>query len=197
MAEDRAKKPLDLQDFFKKLSKRERIVFYAMVFFVILVLLDRILLVPITGRLKFLEESIIQQTNKVKDGLMILGYRDRIFKESELMRDYLASSRKTQEEELAEFLKDVENMAVDSGARLISLSPSGNIENSASGTKYEVKLECRGEMQGILKFMYSLSSARKLAKIESFELTPDSREGKEIKCSMLISRMMVTLSPGN
>lgn len=191
MAEEKKKK---FKDFFKNLSKREKMMSYAGAFFLLLLLMDRMILTPIVGKLRTLEGRIEHQITLIKDGLMITGYKKRIFKEYSAMKDFFDKERKTQEEELADMLREVENLAVKLGVHLVSINPSGNIEDSKLHTRYELKLECTGTMEKIMEFVYAIDSPKKLTKIETLGLLPESKKGStEVKCTMSISRMVVAM----
>ena len=181
-----------MKDFLKNLSKKEKIMAYVAGFFLLLVMLDRIILVPIMNKLNSLEDGIERQISVIKDGLMILGYKEKISKEYEMLKPYFVTERKTQEEELADFLKEVENLAVQASVQLVTINPSDKIEETPLYIKYQANLECIGSMEKMMVFLYSLSNLQKLMKIETFELMPVSKGSNDIKCSMLISRVIVT-----
>ncbi|MBN1354623.1 MAG: hypothetical protein JW994_08165, partial [Candidatus Omnitrophica bacterium] len=67
-----------LANLFKKASKRERLLFYLACFAMLVVLLDRIVLIPIMRNLKSIEDKIEQKKTIIKDGLAILAYENRI-----------------------------------------------------------------------------------------------------------------------
>jgi len=185
-------KPDKLKEFLKNLSKKEKVLAYGAGFFLLLVMLDKIILVPITNKLDNLEDGIKQQISITKDGLMILGYKDKVDQEYGSSKIYFTAERKSQEEELADFLKEVENLAVKANVQLVTINPSEKIEDTTFYTKYQASLECIGPMEKMMVFVHSISELKKLIKIETFELMPVSKGSESIKCSMLISRVIVT-----
>jgi Tfp pilus assembly protein PilO len=176
----------------KNLSKRERIFAYAAIFFVLVLVLDKIVLSPILNKIDILENDINQEISIVRDGLLIIGYKDAIKNEYEQLKKFFYSERKTQEEELAGFLKDMETLAMDSGIHLITLNPSGNIEDTKQYTIYEVNLNCTGSMETIVTFLYKLSTNERPTKVENIEIIPPSKAEGDMQCNMLISRMFIT-----
>lgn len=188
-----SKKGPDIQEMIAKMTKRERIIAYVTFFFILLLLLDKLILGPIVKRINALEEEIGRQVSLIRDGLMITGYKTTIDKEFSAYRNYYIDARKTQEEETADFLKDMEGIAADIGIRLTTINPSGNIENTKFYTKYEVKLDYVGNMEQIIKFIYAVGASKRPTRVESIELLPQGKDAVNIKCSMLISRMLVTI----
>jgi len=190
--QEQKKKKLAPDEFLKNLSKREKMMGYVAGFFILLLVLDRMILGPIQDRIKMLDENIVQELVAIKDGLMILEYKNKINDDYKTMTNYFANERKTQEEELADFLKDIENIARETSVYLTTINPSGNIEEAKLYTKYEIKLECTGTMQAIVKFMHSIDAELRPTKVVTFELLPPAKGTEIIKCTMTVTRMFVT-----
>jgi len=179
-----------MAEFFDKLSKLEKTLVYIAGFFILIVLLDRIILGPIMNRIKSLDDEIAQQISIIKDGLMIIGYDDIINEEYKTMAAFFTDERKSQEEEMADFLKDVENHSVRAGVHLITITPSENVEDAKAYTKYELELEGKGTVEQIAKFIYELTNAASPTKVETIELIP-GKLGAELTTKMKISRIFV------
>ncbi|MDD5438953.1 MAG: hypothetical protein PHS37_02065 [Candidatus Omnitrophica bacterium] len=190
--QEQKKKKLTPDEFLKNLSKREKMIGYVAGFFVLLLVLDRLILAPIQDRIKMLDENITQELVTIKDGLMITGYRGKIEDEYKSMTSYFSPERKTQEEELAGFLKDMENLAREMGVNLTTINPTGNIEEAKLYTRYEIKLDCNGTMEALVKYMYAVNAQLKPTKVVSFELLPPAKAATTVRCTMTITRIFVT-----
>ncbi len=188
------KSPVDqLKAIYLGMSKNEKIIFYATVLVLVFFLLDRLIMLPLTKRIESLDDAINAQITTTRDGLLILGYKDRIMKEYDQVKGFFVESRRSSEEELAEFLKEMESTAIKSEVRLATINPSGEIENIKFYTKYEIKLEGVGTFENIVKFVYAISNSEKLVKVETLELIPPSRGSDEMKFNMTVSGMVITL----
>jgi len=180
-----------LKAFINGLSKKEKTLAYVSSFFILLVIMDRMVLLPLINRINNLDELILFQRNTIRDGLLILGYKDKIDADFKTLESFYSSEKKSDEEEFAAFLKEMENVANTSGIHIISISPTGNIENAKLYTKYEVKVDCTGQMDSIMQFLYNISASVNLIKVESIEITPPAKGAGEMKCSMIISKELV------
>lgn len=183
----------DIKEILKNLSKSEKMLVYAEGFLIVLLFLDKLVLSPIINKTKNIEIEIRQETARVRDGLMILDYKDRITREFEVVKRYFVEERMSTEEETADFLKDMEGAAKNSGIGLLSINASSTPEVTKNYSKYEIKMEALGTMDQILQFIYDVIAAEQLQKIESMELAPQGRGAEQMKFNMIISRMVITL----
>ena len=65
-------------DFVKKLSKRERLVFYGAVLFCSLALFDNMLVKPLIDKFRMYNQDIAAKEAEIKRSLQILAQTDRI-----------------------------------------------------------------------------------------------------------------------
>ena len=175
--------------FVSRLSKRERTIFYATVFVISLVLLDRLVLSPILSKINELDTTIRSEEEAIKQSLLIVTQEDRIATESKQYVSYL-SEPQGEEKELTAFLKEVENIAKKSSVYLVDIKPAGsNVDGIA--TRYFVKLNFEAQMEQVLHFFYSITNHEQLLKIEAYEISPKSEGGSVVTCSTSISKAII------
>ena len=187
-----ANKLLDVQALYKflsNLSKREKLILYGAVFFISLTIIDRLILSPIFYKMKSLDKEIQEQESSIKNNLHILAQKDRISTESDKYASFITNS-KTAEEETTSVLKEVEIMANQASVYLIDLKP---IEPKTLGfyKQYSVNLNCEGQMEQIINFMYSIENAKTLLIIDRYQITPKSKESSVARCSMTVSKIVI------
>ena len=180
-------KPQALYTFLSHLSKREKVVVYATAFFISLMLLDRMIISPISGKINSLDKEIQAKESDVKKNLRILAQKNRILTESAKYSFFLAGS-KSEEEEMTFILKEIENMANKSSVYLIDLKPGG-VKTVGSSKKYAVNLTCEAQMEQLTEFMYDIESSDKLLTIEKYQIGPKSKESSVARCTMSISKI--------
>ena len=112
-----------------------------------------------------------------------------ILAEEQSIGDYEFEQTKSPEEDLALLLKELETVAARSNVYIVSINPSGNIEDLQLYTKYMVEIDCKGSMESMMHFIYSIGSMRKLMKIERFEIAPTSKGASEMTCTMSVSKL--------
>ena len=181
---------LDLQAIGKKLaglSARERLIFNLSAVFVFLVLLDRLVVSPISSQIAALNRETQQEEATIKKNLRLLSQKDKIIAESSRFESYLNSSL-SQDEEVTAMLKELEDLANKNSVYLIDLKP-GDVKQSGSTKKYMINLSLEAQMDQLAVFMYSVESSDRLFTIEKYQIEPKSRESSVARCTMVISRV--------
>jgi len=175
--------------FFTHLSNREKFVLYITCAIVSVLIFDRLIMNPVSKKLKSLDTEIRDKESAIKKGVRILGQKDKILAESSAYQPLLAKAA-SDEEETISLLKEVELLANKSGINLIDLKPA-EVKESASIKKYFVNLNCEAQMQQLMDFMHQIESSDKMLKVERFEINPKSKESSIATCGMSVSRIVV------
>jgi len=178
-----------LVSFVSRMSKRERTIFYATVFIVGTLLLDRMVLTPIFSKIKQLDETISHQEETVEQSLIIVTQEKRIEAESSRYASYL-NEPQTEEKEITAFLKEVENIAKRSSVYLIDIKPSGKDVDGVS-TRYFVKLNFEAQMEQVFHFFYNITNFKQLLKLESYQINPKSEGSSIVVCEASISKVII------
>ncbi len=173
----------------ERLSKRERLIFYAALIFVSLTLLDRLILSPVFSRMKTLDREMQETETEIRNDLRILSHKDRIGRESKEYSSFFESST-TDEGEMTSILKEVENIASRSSIYLIDLKPA-EITESGISRVYKVNLNCEAQMEQLVDFMYNIENSNKLLVIEKYQINPKSKESSIARCRMTISKVAI------
>lgn len=184
---------MSFQDFFTKLSDKEKKIFYVAVAVVLMMILDRIFLGPVFSRMKFLDEQIRQQQNIIQRDLRLLSYKDRILKDNKELKKYYGSESRTVEEIIADFLKKLEMMASQSQVNLIKVSPSDSKQKKGY-IEYYANLECEGFLENIVNFMHAIDTSEDLLKIIKVSMSLKRASGDEILVGMVVAKMIIDSS---
>ena len=171
------------------LSKREKFIFYVAAIFISLATLDRLIVSPISSKIKSLNKDIEENESSIKNNLHILSQKDRILSESAKYTSFL-SSNKTDEEEITSLLKEVENIANKASVYVTDMKPAP-IKDLGSSKKYLMNLNCEAQMEQIINFMYNIEDSSKLLVIEKYQISPKSKESGVAQVSMTISKTVI------
>jgi len=183
---------LKIQSFYTilgRLSKREKLVFYCAVFFISLTILDRLIISPISDRIKSLDNEIEEKESAIRKNLRILAHKDKILADKAKYRSFI-EDLKSEEEEMTSILKEIEVLADKSSIYLIDLKPGG-VNESGSSKRYIVNLNCEAQMEQLVNFMYNIENSNKLLMIEQYQAAPKSKESSVAKCRLTISKMVI------
>lgn len=180
-----------IKNFYDKLSKNEKMLFFVTLGFISLALLDAFLLGPILSRSHVMDAEIHAKEEIIKRNLRIISFRDSIESEYLGYQSYLDSAEKGREEIIGDLLKKIEVIAKEHTIAIINIQPGDMIENPVF-QEYKTSLECEGAFADVLGFMKDLEGSEFLFKITKYSMIPKSKGGEMLVCTMDISRVFIT-----
>jgi len=172
-----------------RLSKREKIIFSTAILFVCFALLDRLVINPIVNKMKLYSEDIKKTEFEVIKNTKIIAQKSRIEAEEKKYAIY-ASKAKSDEEETAALLREIESLASRSSVYLVDLKPAG-INKEALIKKFLVNVSCEGEMERLVAFMHLIESSHVIMQIAAFDIGPKSTKSKINRCELLINKIAI------
>ena len=179
-----------LQQFFTKLSDKERKIFTAAAIFVVAAILDRLFLSPTTEKLSKLNDDIKEEENSIKKDLHFLSYEEKILKENEVLRPYYSNKEKTEEEIIAAFLKKIEILATQANINLVKVNPS-EAKQKKGYKEYYANLECSGPLQSMITFLHLVDSSPDLLKTVKMDLGAKKIGSDEIVANLSIAKIII------
>jgi hypothetical protein len=172
-----------------RLSKREKLVLNLTVLVISLTLLDRMIINPITFKMRSLNKEIQEEMTSIKKNIRLVAQKETIRSEAGKYDSYVSSS-KSEEEEITSALKEIENLANKSSVYLIDMKPGG-LKETSSTKKYLINLNLEAQMEQLTDFMYEIESSNWMFTIEKYQIGPKSKDSSVAKCSMTISKMVL------
>ena len=173
--------------FIARLSKREKLIFYGAAFFISLTVLDRLIVSPVSQKIKLLDTQIKEKEDTIKNNIELLARKDRIIAESKKYSSFLNSAQ-SQEELVTSVLKEIESLANKSSVYLIDIKPAG-FKDSGTVREYAVSLNCEAQMEQLVEFMYTIENSNQLLAIDKYQLSPKAKESSLARCSMTVSKI--------
>lgn len=169
------------------LPKRQRFVLYFAASLVLLVVIDRLIIYPVSSRINSLNKEIDEKEAGIKRDLRILSMKDRIVNESSKYSSFFYSA-KSEDEENTILLKEVESLANRSSVYLIDIKPAG-VREAGNAKKFLINLNCEAQMEQLVDFMYNIENSVQLLIIEKFQISPKSIESSVARCTMTVSKI--------
>ena len=185
-------KKIDFQKLYKKFLKleaKQKKNLYIVLFFVVLLVVDRGIIYPIGSAIKRLNEDIMQRKEKIKKDLGVYDQKDRVNEAVSKYEDFLSGTR-PKDEEITFLLKDIEILANKSRVYIVDLKPSISKEEG-SVIKYFVNLNCEATMGTIIEFLYLLDNINKMFFVEKFRISLKSKDSDLLVCSLVISKVVI------
>ena len=178
-----------MKNIISRFSKREKAVFFAALVFVGFSLSDRLILSPILKKMQIYSQEIKATEYEMIKNTKILQQRARIEAEEKRYAEYSSIAR-TDEEETATLLREIERLATRSTVYLNDLKPSG-IQEEGMVKKFRVNVSCEGDMEKIIRFMHLIEDSNIIMQITAFDMGPKSTQSKINRCDLLISKIVI------
>ncbi len=173
--------------FIGRLSKREKLILYGAVFFVLLTMADRLIVSPISSKLKSLDKEIMEKESSVQTNIELLARKDKIIAETKKYSRLLGGEQ-SKEELVTSLLKEIEGLANKSEVYIIDIKPAGS-KDSGAVREYLISLNAEAQMEQLIEFMYSIENSSQLLSVDKYQISPKARESSVAKCSMSISKI--------
>jgi hypothetical protein len=172
------------------LSRREKTILYVTSLFVCLVVLDRLIVYPIYSKIRSLSSEIKEKESGISRGLRMLSQEEKIILESKKYASYLASPE-SEEEAMTSFLKEVENVANKSSLYIVDMKPAGVKLEKDKIKKFQLVLNCEGQMEQVIEFMYGIENLDALLNIDRYQISPKSKDSTIVQCAITISKITI------
>jgi Tfp pilus assembly protein PilO len=174
----------------ERLIQRERLILIGTSLAVLVLFVDRMILGPVYSKVASLERQIRDEETAVKKSLLVLIDKERIIREGKEFMSFSVEA-KNPEEEMTALLKEIQNIADKSSVALSYVKP-GQVKSEKGIKKYTANLECESQMEQIASFFHTVESSNRLLKVEKFEIQPKNRESSIARCTMTISRTVLS-----
>lgn len=178
-----------LAEWYKRRSKREKMILWGTALAMGILFSDRLVLAPALDKIASMDDRIHNEESAIRQSLMVLVQKDRISAEG---KEFIAYSveGKDPEKQMTALLKEIESLADHASVSLLYVKPA-NIKDEKETKKYLATLECEAEMEGVANFFYSIESSNKLLKIEKFQIQPKTQGSSIAHCTVTVSRTVL------
>lgn len=186
-----------LVSFVSGLSKRGKVVFYAVLIAVCFLMLDRLMRRPILTKMRDLDKEIVETEASIKKALGIVAQEEALLERAVMYARYLKEVGSDEQEKLSlqnyiEILASKCSVDVAVGEVKAHLKPAAEGEGGPGLKTYVVKLTGKGEMEELVSFFYDIETSKEnLLKIETFSMTPEKKDPNIIMCTMEITRHVI------
>jgi hypothetical protein len=180
---------------FSKMSKREKTVLYASAVFVFVAFLDRAIVGPIYNRTLALDKAIVDKQAAISRDLKILSQINSIENRKAEYRAYSVAET-TPEQDTSSLLKEVDALALKSSLNVADIKPQ-DPKKEKEFKKYQVNVICEAPFDKLIEFMYNIENSRKVLKIEKFALSLKSKQDTALKCTLTISKVVLSEGTDN
>jgi Tfp pilus assembly protein PilO len=177
-------------EFFYKLSKKEKIGLIAAVIAIAIMLIDRLVISPISNRIQRIDQEIKFSENKLSRDLRNINNKELIESEYKKYRGYVKRTSASDEEDVANILGEIEGLARSSGVSLVDIKPQAP-KQADFYKEYPIEVEVEGSMEQIVTFLHDLNNSTQLLRAVKLRIGLKDRESSIIKASLLVTKISI------
>ncbi|MDD5595137.1 MAG: hypothetical protein PHY94_02710 [Candidatus Omnitrophica bacterium] len=157
------------------ITKREKIILYLAAGVVIFSLVFNFALSPIVKKNELLNQQITVTRGKLKKYLWLLSQKESIQKKQEKAAS-ADESLLTGKDTLVTTLSELERLTKEANIRIVDIRPQTS-KNLDLYKELIIDLRTEGDLEGYIKFIYSLENSLSLLKIKKLDLNvkPDTQ----------------------
>ena len=173
------------------LQPREMFFLKIFIFCFMLLIIDLVMIHPITDYLQRLDESISTKEQVIPKKLLILKHKDRIMNEYKALVPFFVDPALSQEEETAQFLREIERVSKEVNFFVSNIEPVKVNKKSDSIYELSLQVEGRGGLREIPDFIRRVERVNPTIRISAFALKPQDKEANELKVQFSIIKLGV------
>ncbi|MFH0940345.1 MAG: GspMb/PilO family protein [Candidatus Omnitrophota bacterium] len=167
-------------------KKREIIFGYAIGGFFLIWLVVKVILVPFQQKLSGLNGEVILREARLKKGVSLIEKKDEIEKEYGKYASYFSMQDFSDEEAVANFLKEVEKISRDAGLVILDMKPQKDAKGDKFSKQYQINIKAEASMQKLVTFLYALHNSSVLFSVEKLVLVPKAEDSPELNITMTV-----------
>ncbi|MBN2453430.1 MAG: type 4a pilus biogenesis protein PilO [Candidatus Omnitrophica bacterium] len=177
-------------EFFNKLSGKERVGLAVAVIVIALVIVDRLIVSPIGGKIQRINQDIHFSEKKLSRDLRNINNRDMIEGEYKKYRNYVSKGAASDEENVANILAEIESLARSSSVSLVEIKPQSP-KNYDFYKEYIIDVTAEGGMEQIVTFMHNINNSNQLLRAVKIRLGLKDKESSNIKASVQVTKISI------
>ena len=173
------------------LQPREKTILYVFLFMLSLLMIDVAMIHPIGNYLQKLDETIKTKEEIIPKRLLILKHKTRILSEYRGAKAFFVTTSISQEEETAQFLREIEKVSKEVGFSVSNINPVKVNKKSESVYDLSLDVEGRGGLKEVRNFMRAVERSNPSICVAAFTLKPQSKDSDELKVLFSIVKLGV------
>ncbi|MBL7071960.1 MAG: hypothetical protein ISS26_07330 [Candidatus Omnitrophica bacterium] len=175
----------------KNISKREKWFGAATLGIALAALAYNMIMEPLTGMWKSLDDSIRQREILLTKHSRILRNGEKISKLDKEYSKYFQETMLRPEEESAMALGQIERLARGANVHITNIKPMG-IRRHENFNRFTYKVTSESRSEELAKFIYELQSSEQLMKVERMVLRAKEKEADIIKAILHITKISIS-----
>ena len=178
----------DKKGFISNMSSREKFVALFAILFVVLLLLDFLVVRPMTRHLESLSQQVTEKEQVIPKKLLITKHKARITQVNDALGHYLTDPHLTEEEEIAMLLREIESSSQQVGLFISNINP---VETITSGNTYKLKVDVEGagDIISVKNFIMKLERSNAPVRVSAMNLRSQGIDNPELRYRFTIVKL--------
>lgn len=149
-------------------------------------LVVKVVFSPFHIRLSGLSQEVMVEEARFKKGVSLVENKKGIEEEYKKYASYFSIQGFSDEESVANFLKEVEKVSRETGMVVLDMKPAKDAQADKFSKQYQIKIKAEAGMEQLVKFLYKLSESPLLFSVEKLTLIPKAENSPVLGISMTI-----------
>lgn len=167
-------------------KKREIIFGYAIGGLFLIWLVVNVIIVPFQQKLSGLSGEVTLQEVRLEKGVSLIEKKEEIEKEYGKYASYFSMQNFSDEEAVANFLKEVEKISRDAGLTILDMKPQKESKGDKFSKQYQINIKAEANMQKLVTFLYALHNSSVLFSVEKLVLVPKAEDSPDLNITMTV-----------
>ena len=170
-----------------EIKKRELGLFYAIAGLLVIWFISRVVLSPFHEKLATLDREVALQEAKLRKGITLIEKKEAISKEYDKYASFFSIQNYSDEESVANFLKEVEKISRETNLTILDMKPQKEVAKDKFSKEYQINIKAEANMKQLVNFLYALTNSSLLFSVEKMVLVPKSEESSDLSITMAVS----------
>lgn len=170
-----------------QLKGKQKIILGGAAAFMVCAVIVRYFFMPVATKLSQRRQEIRTEEARLKTSLAIEKRKDRIISEYNQYQRYLEVKNDLSDAEIVtRFLKDIENIAQESGLSIITLNPQNQPDQSQGYRTYTADLRAEATLKQLLTFLHKIQDNQLLIKLDKLSVTAKDEQANMLRLDTTI-----------
>lgn len=153
---------------------------------IFVVFVVKVLIGPFHEKFVILKKQQAVQEAKLKKGLALIENKEIINREYAKFATYFSQQGLSDEEAVAGFLKQLEEISRNSGFLILDIKPQQTGQQDGVAKQFQINIKAESSMERLVSFLHNLYNSTLLFSVEKMVLVPKKDEGSNLSISLTV-----------
>lgn len=168
------------------LKKNELLLLYVIGGLFVILIVPRIIFGPFSAKLSGLTRDVVLYEARLKKNVGLLTRKDDIIKEYGKYASYFSFQGFSDEEAVANFLKEIEKLSRQTNMSILDMKPQRETKQDKFSRQYQINVKAESTMAQLVKFLHELHGSPVLFSVEKMVLVPKGEGSAVLSITLTI-----------